>query len=202
MVAVMHDQGTDLLMTGSFEDYLAAVKALRSLVIFIETLELTEEDFIYAGEDDDNFGEDEDVEEIDLREVEPKLRNFLSRMGETGWVQLAAPMANGSLTYIIEEGWWTQLYDLIDAANESVHENRSAAQEQKDAEEEQQKNVTRNRLQSLINDADFQRLKTQKAMREYAVEKYPELMEWDNIEIKGEIQNLAARIEAKGLGRK
>ncbi|MGH7239836.1 MAG: hypothetical protein ACREHG_07185 [Candidatus Saccharimonadales bacterium] len=202
-VELTHDQDEDMRVSGSLEDYLAAVKALQSPVIFIGTFELTERYFIYEA-DDNRLGEDEDDdgEEMDLRTIQPKLKSYSSRIGETGWFQLAAPMANGSLTFSIEEEWWTQFYEILDAAKESVQEDRSAAQEEVEAEEERQKDVARKKLQNFINNEDFRRLKTQKAMREYAIDKYPELAEWDNFELKEEIQNLAARIEAKGLGRK
>lgn len=199
-VAVTHHQDSDMRVTGSLEDYLAAVQALKSPVVFIGTFELAADDFIYDGEDDDDL--DEESEEVDLRKIEPKLRSYSARIGETGWFQLAAPMSNGSLTFSIEEEWWTKLYELLDAAKESVQESWSAAKEELDAEEERRKSAVLKKVQSLIGDVDFQKLKTQKAMREYALEKFPDLIEWDGFELKEVIQNLAARIEAKGLGRK
>ncbi len=75
-------------------------------------------------------------------------------------------------------------------------------QEEIEAEEERQKDAARKKLQGFINNEEFQRLKTQKAMREYAINKYPELEELESFDLKKEIQNLAARIEAKGISRK
>lgn len=201
-VEFTHPQESDLRFSGTLEEYLAAVQALKSPVVFVCTFELTEDSFIYEADEAESLEEDEEMEAVDLRSIEPKLRNFMTRIGETGWFLLATPLTNGNLTFDIKEEWWEQLYELLDAATESVEEDRSAAFERIKAEEEQRKRTMLKQLQSLINDTAFQRLKTQKAMREYAVERFPELMEWNSVDLKEEIQNLAARIEAKGLGRK
>lgn len=191
------------MFKGSLEDYLSAVQALKSPVVFICEFHLTEEDFIYEDEDEDEYDDFHvGAEEIDLRKVEPKLRSYSSKINETGWFQLASPMSNGSLTFSIKEEWWHEVYELLDETKESVKERRSAAKDEFRVNEERRKVATLKKLQNLIGDVDFQKLKTQKAMREYALDKYPELVEWDGLELKEEIQNLAARIEAKGLGRK
>jgi hypothetical protein len=46
------------------------------------------------------------------------------------------------------------------------------------------------------------RLPTQRAMRAYAIEEFPDLETLDEGDLKLEIQNLKARIDAKGLRRK
>ena len=197
-VEFTHDQNADMQVLGSFDDYLAAVKSLQSPVIFIGTFELMEEHFICES-DDDSFEEDE---EVDLCKIQPELKKYSSKIGETGWFQLAAPMRNGSLTFNIKEEWWIQFHELLSAAKESVEEERNTMQEEIEAEEERQKDAARKKLQGFINNEEFQRLKTQKAMREYAINKYPELEELESFDLKKEIQNLAARIEAKGISRK
>jgi len=161
-VEITYNQDSDLKVMGSLDDYISAVMALKSPIIFIGKFELNEDDFFYQDGDDEEYDFSEKSEKIDLRKIEPELCSYNAHIDEVGWFQLAAPMSNGSLTFSIEEEWWTKFFEILNEAKESVKEGRSVARQKLEAEEEKRKTAAFKKVQSLISDVDFQKLKTQK----------------------------------------
>lgn len=189
-----------LTFSGTLDEYLDAVKSLRSDVIFVSVIKITEEYFLYLDDDEDENDEDADI--IDLCSVIPALNKFKKRIGEDGHFDLLVPIANGNLTFNLHEEWMEQLFELLNKARELVNENRASELALIHSEEIEKSKETIKKLHALISDKNFVHLPTQRAMHEYAIDKIPELEDVAEHELKREIQSLKAKIQARGLGGK
>lgn len=197
-VVVTHSQDADLRFVGSLTDYLAAVKAVKAVAVFVCALDFSESSLIYEGAEDDL--EADEYDPVDLRTIEPKLRAYTARIGEIGMHILAAPLPQGCLTYSMIEPWYTEVEDLIESAEEAADESRTNAEDNEEAEADARRAKEIASLQVLIVDSTFQALKTQKAKQEYVLDRFPDLDELSRPELNEEIRNIIARIEAKKAG--
>ena len=91
--------------------------------------------------------------------------------------------------------------ELIDQEIQEEEDAQLAAEEAENAEEIAKLEGAVKKLHSLAADPQFARLPTQRAMRAYAIDKIPELENLDEAELKREIQDLTALIQARGAGR-
>ena len=196
--------GDDFLsFVGTLGQYLSAAKAIGSTVTFISTMPLTSEHFLLESEEQGNEGvRERDEKSIDLRIVSPSLSQFDKKIGVVGYFQLWSPMPPNGLAYAVIEDWWQDFIELRKKAIEIVKNRNEAAQAALDAADEEQEQLALKKLHALINDKDFVRLPTQRAMRQYAVEKVPELETLDESDLKRALQDVNAKILAKGIGRK
>ena len=163
-----------LSFVGTLGQYLGAVKAIGSTVTFISTMPLASDHFQLGSEEQEN-DEEGDEKSIDLRAVLPSLSGFEKKIGLVGYFQFWSPMPPNGLAYVLIEDWWRDFIDLRSKAIEIVKKRNDAEQAALDAADEEQEQLALKKLHALINDKDFVRLPTQRAMRQYAVEKVPEL---------------------------
>jgi hypothetical protein len=191
LVETVRDDDDDIRPIGDLDAFLTALKSLGVSVVLLEATELTE-DFFYYGDVDDH-----DEERIDLRDSERKLRSYESHLGEVGVVRLWAPSGHGNLAHEIKDSWWTSLCELADSATTVVESTQSEESERQSTAEEVEWKGVRAKLLALSEDPLFQKLKTQRSMLQYALERLPELDEWDPSDVKGEIQTLAAKVEVR-----
>lgn len=183
------------------DEYLEAVKSLRSDVIFISAIRITEEHFLYL-DDDDEDEDDADADIIDLCSVVPELNKLKKRIGEDGHFDLSVSITSGNLSFSIHEEWMEHLVELLNKARDLVNENRDSELALIREEEIAKSKEVLKKLHGLISDKDFVRLPTQRAMQEYAIDKFPELEDVADHDLKLEIQSLKAKIQAKGLAKK
>jgi len=204
MVESLRQRSSDLRFVGTLPEFLDAAKSLRSNVVFLSAPAISESHFrdreqaIAFGEHD----EPEEVEEIDLCSVLPRLSKFRSKIGMSGQIDLAVPLHENNLAFSVLEDWWCEFVECHSEARRLAREKRRVDALQIEAEEDAETEALREKLRSLISDKDFAKLPTQRAMREYALDRYPELDALEHYDIKQELQDLKARIQARGLGRK
>ncbi len=200
------DEG-DTVFLGTLEEYFDAVRAVGAPVVLVSTEIFDEERFWYLPEDvpPEEQGEDteeKEIESIDLCSIVPALRDFKNRIGQIAIHKLSAALPKGSLDFFINEAWWTEFSEQSESAKEKVDDNLDAAAAKSRAAQESKQKEALNALKALIRDPDFVRLPTQKAMLAYAADKIPELEVVDDYDLRAEIQDLHARIKARGLDRK
>ena len=199
-VELVNDHDEDMEFIGTITEYLEAIKALDKKAVFVSSLVLAEDFFIYVNEDDNENSEIGDP--IDLCSIVPALRNYKRRIGDVFCIELSAPLSLGGLRYSVEQEWFNSLSELLNEARNSIENDREVEWKKSELEEETRMAMLSESLSSLTRDKEFVKLRTQAAMREYALEKYPQLDALSVTDLKREIQQLAARIEAKGLNRK
>lgn len=197
------DEDEFFSFVGTLGQYLSAVKAIGSTATFVSTMPLNSEHFLLESEEQENDGDEEgDAKSIDLRAVLPSLSQFDKKIGVVGYFQLWSPMPRNGLAYAVIEDWWRDFIDLRRKALEIAINRSKAAQAALDAADDEQEQLALEKLRGLINDKDFVRLPTQRAMRQYAVDKIPELETLDESDLKRALQDVNAKILAKGIGRK
>lgn len=190
----------NLAFVGSLSEYIEAAKALQSTVIFISTITLSNEHFLWSDPDADY--ETSSDERVNLCQIVPELKNFTCRIGQHGHINLSVSWLNGSLTLAVIEDWMVEFIELYSQAQELLCRASLETHAQEDAAEEARRQHLLGNLRGLIEDEDFVRLPTQRAMLAYALDDFPELESLEAAVLKSEIQNLKARIDARGLRRK
>ena len=201
LVAVTHDSDADMEFQGSLEEFFDALKALETKAVFVSSYRLNDTAFAYLPDDEDEL-ESEAEEPFDLCSFEPALEGYRSRIGDLFRVEVCVPLRIGSLKYVEESDWFKPLPQLLADAKDAIDSDREAAMERREAEEEARAEKLFEDLRNLIKDKEFVKLRTQAAMREYALERFPQLQLVSSADLKREIAQLVARIDAKGLNRK
>lgn len=186
---------------GSIDDYIEAAHVLGASAVFIftETLEL--EDFEYELEIDNGRLEIE-TEEVDLCKINNIIDNYKEYIGQAGVLKLLVRTPQCNLRFSIKEDWWLEFINIREETIDRVSEHQEAARAKQRATQEAKEKKIIKSIGNLISDEDFVRLPTQRAMSEYAKEKIPDLDTIDALTLKREIQNINAKIKAKGLGNK
>lgn len=211
-------EGTDwLTFVGSLDDFVKAVKAMESSVVFLATHQLKEEDFkheIAAGllddyENDEDTDDDEEVREIDLSSVMPELEKYKAYIGKDGIFKASIWAKSGPpLCFFIKEDWLLEFLELHEQAIEKIEADQESANakqmERHRAEMEEREKEEREmlaKLKDLVSDPEFTRLQTLRAMQTYALDKFPELVRLNPEKVKTEITTLSDLIKIKGLNR-
>lgn len=201
----MSGEETGFTANGTFEDFTEALKTLRAEVVYVLTESLEEEDFRYQivdSESDDDDKLQEDAEDIDLCTVDPALQAFRSRIGQIGAFRLCAQLPSHQLNFFIREAWYEEFLDRMNEAMQRVDEQRDAVDADVDAQEEIRAKKLLGSLNELIHNSTFVRLPTQKAMLAYALEHITGLDDLDRHIVKEAIQDVRAKMDAKGLLRR
>ncbi len=194
----------DFTASGALEEYIGALKVLHAPIVYVFTESLEEEDFIYQGLESESVDdEDEGAESsaLDLCSVDSELEKFRSRIGQIGEFRLCAPIPSHQLNFFIQETWYEDFLTRLDDATQRVDEEHNALRSDADAQEELKVKTLVASLHKLIDDSAFVRLRTQKAMLAYAHEHINGIEEFDQSIVKEEIQNIRAKLMARGLAR-
>lgn len=208
------DENEGLVFIGAFDEYCAAVKVLGTKAIFLFVSELDETDFSYGinsdheddleyGDDDSDLDEKHEKEDIDMQVdlclALPSLSEFKKHIGSECAFRLSAIGELADLDFYIEENWWLSFASERDKAIKKVEEDQDAIRKKMYAKLAERKKVLIKLIRGLLNDTEFVRMPTQRSMKAYALEKYPELNEMNDFELVQEIQSLNDKIKAKGL---
>jgi hypothetical protein len=190
--------------SGTLDDYTEVLKTLLVSVVYVFTESIEAEDFQYQlveDASDEDHEDQEDGEGIDLCKVDPELQKFRSHIGQIGAFRLCAFPPSYQLNFFIRETWYEEFLDCMNEAARIVDERRNAAAADVDAQEETKAKKLLESIHELINDAAFVRLPTQKAMLAYAIEHITGLGDLDRQIVKEAIQDVRARMDAKGFLR-
>jgi hypothetical protein len=192
-------EANGLRVSGSLQEYVSALKALKIEVVFVYVEKLEAEDFLYAQ--DEGVDDLDDVADEDLRFESPELKRYDKWVGEVGRISLYAETKTAALTYIIDNDWYTELLEQRDIACDSMEQKRGDVQSERDRAAARKLSEIESSLSSLLDDKQFTRLRTQKAMLAYAKEHIPGLEDLDPDTLRAAISNLAATAQARGVGR-
>jgi hypothetical protein len=195
---------------GTLQDFFEAAKAMGATVIFFFVWKLDEEDFHYDSDcseesDFDDSDEEqmdsnkprEDRESFDLTLALPSIVNFKKHIGQDGMFLLTAKSQLDALSFRLAEDWWTSFGEQRDKARQKVDEDREAIREKMEKQQLQKEENLLKQVRSLIDDPEFSRISTQRDMKAYALEKFPELEGVDESSLTKEIQKLNDKILAR-----
>lgn len=188
-----------LRVVGGLAEYLEAVQAVGAKSVIIYSRMFAEDDFLHFADEADNDFEKEgeqDAEPVDLSAVNEQLRKYREFIGRPAMFCLSTYMQSDYLDLVIEEPWWREFMDsrlqVTDALDEALEETVAAQQAQEEAEVE----GLLARLHELASDPKFMNLPTQKAMLQYALRQIPALDSIDQSDLRSEIQEIKAKIDA------
>jgi len=194
----------ELVFIGSLEDFLKASKALKAEAVFVINTMLHEDDFKYEA--DDEYDEDNnlsgDNQSVYLPSVMPALNKFKKYVGQDCAYKLFVTTGNNILAFFIRESWWDDFAQKYMEAISKWEETQQALRYSERVKLKAKQKEILDQVDSLINDAAFSKLPTQKAMIAYAIDKLPKLEEVDETDLQMKISNINARLQAKGLGTK
>ena len=182
----------DLEFIGTLNEFIQSVKAVGAKALFIKTDSLTENFFTQPFDEADD--------ELDLITAFPILLKYKEKTGIIGQFDLFVQLAEGVLLFEIVEDWWQNFVVEFYEAKENWTERRDKELiKLQEAEQIRAKKLIP-KFNKLIDDHNFVRLPTQKAMRVYALDKLPELEDFlEEQDIKRLIQDMKAKIQARGL---
>ena len=191
-----------LLFDGDLNAFLSAAKHAGAQV-FVSRNSLTDSGFTYEFEPDSEETDDEAAEtvEIDLCSVSKDLTAYRQFIGRDGQFSLWFEAGTAKIIFGHDENWWGEFVQERDAAIEKVDSDREKMAKKAIEQRETKDAELIKNLRKLVGDFDFVKLPSQMAMKEYALEKFPDLGKVDPRRLQVEIQNLNARIQAKGLRR-
>jgi hypothetical protein len=202
----------ELIFSGSVDQFLEAAKALGASVIFLFTSQLDEEDFYYESdlgddyefEDDADDDEHEDSDEptanpesFDLTAALPSLAEFKKHIGQESWIQLTAKNRLVSINIQIFADWWDEFNEQRVKAKEKCEENLEVHRERMEEKQEKKEKELLAKMRGLLDDQGFCRIPTQREMKVYALEKFPELEDVDESRLVQEIQKLSDKAKAR-----
>lgn len=204
----------DLTFDGKLDDFLNVAKDMNIRPIFLAARRLDADEFSHTPDpvplnlfdDDEEDQENEEPANIYLPDIFPELRRYTERIGDAGAFRIGLRAEQWTLNYFLEEEWWQELLEKLDAAREQTDSNLQKSLEERyrreTKERESRENEILSRLDSLLKDEAFVRLQTQRAMQTYALEKVPELVEVRSALLKSKIAKLYDNVKIRGLDRK
>lgn len=182
------------IFIGDIEEYIETAHVLGVSAVYISTEVLDEERFQFETDDDEAEG-------IDLCRLNPKLKVYKEHIGKVCIFKLSIPVTDANISFYINEDWWLEFIELWAEVIHRIKNDKESAHAQFHAQQEKQDRKLLKMFGDLIRDENFVRLPTQRSMIEYAKEKIPGLEAVDAFILKREMQDLHAKIKAKGLGK-
>lgn len=181
---------------GTFDDYLAVLTAVGINHALVYHFELADEDFQYSDSDGDGDDEDDDGKPaVNLAEVNPKLKHFRGFVGQTELAHVSAWLGYQHIYVELTPPWRAEYVAERSAAVRVVEQKIEEDRSRESSEEDEAVEKLLERLRVLDADQKMAKLKTQKAMLQYALQCIPELRALDLGCLKAEIQDMRARID-------
>ena len=207
-IRVTKDAGRPgLTVDGSLDDFLEAAKAIGAGVIFFHTNTLTIEKFLCELDDCDNENDDgeveisggdsEESESFDLTVAMPALAEFKRHIGSECEFFLTAKSLLATLDFHVAETWWKTFVEERRTAVQKVTENREAIRAKMEEKEEEEEAALLKQVYGLLNDSEFCRIPTQRGMKVYALEKFPELEAVNDYRLLAEVAKLSDKVKAR-----
>jgi len=182
---------------GAFDDYLTALTAIGIKHALVYHFELADEGFQYGDDDDngDDEGDGDGKPRFNLEEINPKLKRFRVFVGQTELLHVSAWLGYQHLYIELTPPWWAEYVAERSAAVRVVEQRIEEDRSRESNEEDEAVEKLLERLRVLEADPKMAKLKTQKAMLQYAMQCIPELRDLDSGLLKAEIQDMRARID-------
>jgi hypothetical protein len=198
---------SELRFVRSLEEFFEATKALGITSVFFLARKLDEGDFVYDSdsEGDNDFSDENELasekpdsnESFDLTVALPSLVDFKKRIGQEHEFLLVARNQFVSIRFSYSESWWDSFAEQREMAIQKVDGNREAMREKMEKQRLGKENELLKQVRGLLNDSEFSRIPTQRCMKAFALEKFPELEEVDEPSLVEEIRKLDDKLKAR-----
>jgi len=180
---------------GSFESFFNLIKALEIKFVYLQEGIFSEEFF----EIDPDFLNSESYDvEINLIE-NPELKKFAKYFGSTPYYHFLVAINNHFVDHLLMEEWFKEFCEAVQNIKENAKLSFFESIERQNENEEKLMEELNNIIKSKLNDSAFTNCKTKQVMLEYAIEKYPELSNYEENLIREAISNNYSKIKARKL---
>ncbi|MBN4063798.1 hypothetical protein JYT79_03350 [Cardiobacterium sp. AH-315-I02] len=190
----------EMIMTfeGELSEYVEAVKNLGGKAAFLSVGILPEELFtINIGAEIDNY--DLMSEEVEIISINKKFKEYKKYINKDAYFHLLATSKYGNLQFNIQEDWFNEFYELLEIETENIKDHYINELSENESNNAVRQNELLQKIDSLKNDSNFCKCKTQIIKNAYVLEKYPELKELDSATLKAAISSVTAAVEAKKM---
>lgn len=200
------DEWSRLPFVGTPEEFFDAAKAMGATIVFLSVYKFDEEDFNYEPEfSEDDIPDDETdadqmrpaEESFDLTVALPSLADFKRHIGEEYGFFLVAKSQLETLSLYVTESWWDSFQEQRDKAIQKVDEDRETIREKMEEQRLKKDESLLKQLRSLLDNPEFSRIPTQRGMKAYALEKFPDLEEVNDFRFTQEIQKLSDKVKSR-----
>jgi hypothetical protein len=137
--------GSGFQLSEGLEAFIRCAELLDRRVAFVDPLYLSADHFLTENEDED----------IDLRDIEPKLRQFERYIGSCHLVSVTGCFGNNVITCLETSDWFDTWAELRTSAMEAAEEGFEQAEERREREQEERQKEVRARIQALAKDPGF-----------------------------------------------
>ena len=188
-----------LMVTGGLSEFVEAAQAVGAKVVVVYSQTFVEDYFLYDpddGHDESDRDEEEGGDLVDLCVANKDLRRFKEFIGRTALIRLSIHIQSDHLDLAIEEPWWREFLEARSRITDELDDAMEQRVASEKAQEEAEVDGLIARLHKFADDARFAKLPTQKAMLQYALRHIPELDSIDPSNLKSEIQEIKAKIDA------
>lgn len=180
---------------GSFESFFTLIKALEIKVVYFQEGNFSESFF----EIDSDFL-NSDSYDVEIKLIEnSELKKFVKYFGSTPYCHFLAPINNYFVDYLLMEEWFKEFCEAVKNIKENAKLSFFESIERQNENAEKLLEELNNIIKSKLNDAAFTNCKTKQVMLEYAIEKYPELSNYEENLIREAISNNYSKIKARKL---
>lgn len=198
---------SDIIIGDDMSSILDCLDAFEIPAVFIFAGTLDSDKFLSEARVD-SYGNEE---YIDFSQIEPKLKSYKKYIGEHFVFELTAPIGNRMLRSLIYTEWFEGFMELLENAQQRVHENdelenQKTNMERQEQEEKQQQYIDKiiGRLRALNKDVDFSSFvlkstTTKSAALAYVTKTIPELKQLDERHLKIELTSLIDEIKVQNI---
>jgi hypothetical protein len=182
-------EGSTFALDGDLAEFTACALKLGIQVVFLEPLFVDEDDFLGATAIDD------DEQSVDLRAIEPKLRDFEKYMDCCEMVEIVGCFGNNYLSFIETTAWAKEMHAFREKAIACVDASSGEASERLERERERRESQTIERIRALAGDAAFKDFMGRARQPFESIVAYMR----ENVEGAGDLRPGALRDEARAL---
>lgn len=172
--------------------YLTTMIAGGAMTVLVQRIPFTEAAFLIEDPTDD----DDPPITLDARDRDPELRRFEQYLGQDGGFILAARLTDGwTIRFRLIESWMDEYLQVSEAIQEDLRIEAAKKRELEDQIDRTHRDEIVRQLHALFDDRAFRNLKTQRAMKTYALEKIEGLGTCDPTFVHDQIALLSDRIQ-------
>ena len=193
------DQSGDLEFDGTLQEFLEALHCDGRKTVLTSSL-LVHEGMFFHSPEEDEFDVDES-DPVDLCTIDVSLRPYREHIGKPWGFETLAVTSVGRLRYIEPMPWADEFFDKLEAVRDAVDNDWGSVVEARHKRLMLAEKSALASLGKLMLDSSFTSLPTQAAMREYALDRIPELHEVPASKVRAEIQRLSAKLKAQIKGK-
>jgi hypothetical protein len=195
-----------LFVVENAEEFIEKCIALGIKSLFLRRKVFSNEDFIIESS---NVFSDDDDEDVNITSYDQSLNEYKQYWGTVCAISFTVSINDRNVIKIVKESWY-ELFEekkeivcnKIDNEQEELINKMELESEREEEEYNNKKELLIAEMWKLISASEFCKIPTQKAKLEFALEKIEDLEFIEYDDLRKEMQQINARIVARGLNKR